>query len=100
MVLECVGRSLLRFCLVWGGGILVQRMPCMFVERCFLISFEDLVFLEEKIARMACVEWRFRNYGNPCGINSSVSHSVGLYRKNHLVRIGSRFARSFLWHGI
>jgi len=55
---------------VWfGGEVLVQRMPCMFVERCFLISFEDLDFLEEKIARMACVEWRFRNYGNPCGIN-------------------------------
>lgn len=48
MVLECVGRSLLRFCLVWGGEILVQRVPCMFVERCFLISFEDLDFLEEK----------------------------------------------------
>ena len=48
MVLECVGRSLLRFCLVWGGEILVQRMPCMFVERCFLISFEDLDFLEGK----------------------------------------------------
>ena len=41
---------------------------CLFVERCFLISFEDLDFLEEKkIARMACVEQRFRNYEFPVG---------------------------------
>ena len=80
IVLECLGRSLLRFfVLVLGKEILIQGMTCLFVECWWIWRFlEDLMICLEKKHTVGWHVWSFAAFfawtqvwGNPCGINSS-----------------------------